>query len=271
MGLKSPFECIRKIVKEMPAIGNLDCSRSTTCCSLGVGTAAVTANNLNPWVCMQPSTHTGSRAIGEQVNWAMGFEIDQDCSIGLASPARPVVDAQHSRRCRRRQWSATNQAKKSWSTGGHPQAVEEASTAFATHGKGNHTQDLGEPVCASGVWRSELGQTFGKNALRTSGLLAGELSDGELEFDDHPAPGQIGERALVAAANPLSRVVATWTRGRRQRTRQRNSNGGLGNMNMIQLEASNLGHQGTSETIRRFFHTSCCTSKPSSRLHQMCG
>jgi len=88
------LEGLAQVLGDVPAIGHLHRLRRSARRALGVGLAAIAANDLDPWMLLQPGRDRRGAAIGQEINHLMLRQIDEDRPIGMPFVLRPVVDAE---------------------------------------------------------------------------------------------------------------------------------------------------------------------------------
>jgi hypothetical protein len=57
-----------EVVPQVPAVGDLNRSRSAIAGALGIGTGPVPADHPHPWVCLEPAGQRPSLAAGQDVD-----------------------------------------------------------------------------------------------------------------------------------------------------------------------------------------------------------
>ena len=67
VAVEQPLDGFAHIGKQMPAVSHLHRTRSALGRALGVGPATITADDLNPWVLLEPGCECFSSAIWQEV------------------------------------------------------------------------------------------------------------------------------------------------------------------------------------------------------------
>jgi hypothetical protein len=60
--------------------------------------AAVTSDNLNTRVLLEPGFKNCRAPLGQQIDWTSLFQIEQNGSVALAFAERKIINTQHARR-----------------------------------------------------------------------------------------------------------------------------------------------------------------------------
>src|SRR6266849_4330321 len=91
---REAFQCLRKIVREVPAISYLKCTGCPTSCSVGIHTTTVAADDLHIGMLMVAEpVHQGiSRGILQQVDDAVSSGIHQNRPIAASAAKRKFVN-----------------------------------------------------------------------------------------------------------------------------------------------------------------------------------
>ena len=87
--------------------------------TFGVAAAAITADDLNTRMRLQPSGQRVGRAVSQQVYDTTLLQIDQNRAVDSAFLPGPVIDAQHLRRGGRRERTVASQPQQGVSTDRH--------------------------------------------------------------------------------------------------------------------------------------------------------
>lgn len=87
-----------EVVEQMPAIGDLLGFWNGFTDGTGVGTGPVPADDLRAGMFAQPGSEGGRVPVGQDIDHAGRFDVDQDGSVAPALAEGELVDAQHPRR-----------------------------------------------------------------------------------------------------------------------------------------------------------------------------
>jgi hypothetical protein len=107
--LKRSLKCLTKITEQIEAIRDLNCVRCTSGCATDILWAAVTSNNLDTRMLLEPSFEGCSTPLGQQIDWTTLFQIEQNGAIPLAFAERKIINAQQAWRDDRRGRQLSNQ------------------------------------------------------------------------------------------------------------------------------------------------------------------
>ncbi len=205
---QAAFQGVNQILEQMPAIGHLDDPWRPFPGRLGVGRCAITTDNLDTRVSLEPVNQRLRFPLREQLNDPALLEVDQDGAVVVALAEGPVINPEHSWRWLLAQRCAPHQPQQRCWTDRHAEAGDDAGTRFAAQREGQHREDLGQPQGAPRPGCHQLRQPFGEDATRTLAGVTEELPDNEEQRHRVAAPGQVGERTLIDAVSPLSQASA---------------------------------------------------------------
>jgi hypothetical protein len=222
--------------------------------AFGVRSAAVTADDLDAWVSVQPRRERRRLAVGQQLDGSAAFEINEDGAVALPLALGPVVDAEH-RGCRalgpRR---APDARQESVCASRHAEPCGGARSGLTAEGESEQRQRLVEAAGAARVRGDDLRQPLGENAPRAVEADAEELARVKFEPGDHAVPGQVGDPAAVAAVDsPGHRAAARASGARGGRVHDQRQRCG-GRNNALKAQAGRVGEQCGG------VHAACCSS-----------
>jgi len=94
---REAFQCLRQIVREVPAIGYLKGTGCATSCSVGIHTPTVAADHLHIGMRMvaEPVDQGVSRGILQQVDDAVSRGIHQNRAVAASAAKRKFVNTEH--------------------------------------------------------------------------------------------------------------------------------------------------------------------------------
>jgi len=144
------FKRSGQILHQVKAVKHLLRLRCAATHPIGKSFVSVTGHDLNSRVSVQPCAKCRCFAIGEQSDRSPCFEINQNRSIPLPFPYRPIVNAKNSRRGKDGAGHRTDQAQQRTATHRHALLRREASTSSSTQGQTKLTLIFGEPQRSSG-------------------------------------------------------------------------------------------------------------------------
>ena len=170
-------ERVTEITQEVKAVRDLRRLR----CAFGrtprIIRRAITRNDFDPWVCSQPCRHRLGRALWQEIDRPMLFEIHEDRAIDPPLAERKIIDAQNSGRGLRGRGGAMENAPDRIATEGHPEASGHPGAGFAARLTAEDADGLGEPHGALCVGGRELGEAFSKRLAGTRGRQAVKAAD----------------------------------------------------------------------------------------------
>ena len=94
---REAFQCLREIVREVPAISYLKGTGCATSCSVGIHTTTVAADYLHIGMRMvaEPVDQGVSRGILQQVDDAVSRGIHQNRAVAASAAKRKFVNPEH--------------------------------------------------------------------------------------------------------------------------------------------------------------------------------
>src|SRR6266516_6934405 len=95
--LKSPLKCLTKITEQMEAIGDLNSLRRTSRRATDIVWAAITSDNLNTRVLLEPRFKNRGAPLGQQIDRTSLYQVEQNGSIALAFAKRKIINAEYAR------------------------------------------------------------------------------------------------------------------------------------------------------------------------------
>ena len=189
----------------MPAIRDLDGTRRSLARTVRVGAGTVARDYLDAGVAAQPLGQALGQAIGQQIDDLVPLQIDEDRSVAAAASPRPVVDCEHARRGRRLGRSlgyAHGHAQQRVGAGGHGEPLSQFCSGFAAECEAEVALQVAQPLGPACGGGSGAGQALGKGPSRASRVQAAKPARPHMKPYRPALPGQVAERALVAAVNP---------------------------------------------------------------------
>ncbi len=137
---------------------------------------------VTPVVLGEPAGDRRGRAIGEQVDHAMRFEVDDDRAVAQALVQGPVVEADDAWSFAGRQGHPPHQAQQGVGAGGHGKLREDARPHLRAGGESDRALRFGEPRRAPRPVREER-PGLGEGAAGARPVAAEEASHMDLEHD----------------------------------------------------------------------------------------
>src|SRR5260221_11768347 len=93
--LKRPLKGLSKMTEQMEAISDLNRVRRTSGRATDILWAAVTSNDLDTRMLLEPGFEDCGTPLGQQIDWTTLFQIEQNGAIPLAFAERKIINAQH--------------------------------------------------------------------------------------------------------------------------------------------------------------------------------
>jgi hypothetical protein len=90
-----PLDGFPEVLEQVEAVGDLPRLWRALACAVGIKPGAITANNLDLWVALEPLGGGSRRAIWQQVHDPPSLQVDDHRPVGHPFPLRPIVDASH--------------------------------------------------------------------------------------------------------------------------------------------------------------------------------
>ncbi len=169
-------------------------------------TGAVTGDDLDSAMPLEPLTHCGCRTVRQHVDHAMGFQVDEDGAVGPPFAQGPIIHSQHPRFLLRRQRRTVHQPQERIGAGRHRQGLEKPGPRFGPGGHAHRTLGRGQASCPPSPSRQKAGHWLGKGAPSAIGIAAVEAANPQLELNGAPCGWQVGGVPNVAAVGE-----ALWT------------------------------------------------------------
>ncbi len=212
--LEETLERVADVLGQVEAVGHLRRARRALPPTLGVGPAAIAADDLDAGVLDQPRGEGRGAAVGQEVDWSATLEVHQDRAVRLAAPHRPIVHAEDARRRSGGQRGGVDGPQERVGACHQTEGGEQARTGFAAEGEGDRGEDGGEAGGAPRVGRDHRRHALGKGPPRAGRRPAIEAPELEVQADREPLPGEIGEPPTLAAVQVSGGHAAIGAAGR---------------------------------------------------------
>jgi hypothetical protein len=201
MRLEHLFEAFHQMlqqVKPISDLGGLGCPEARP---IGIGTGPIARDDLHPRVGPQPLRQGPGLTIGPQGDRLPAFQINQDGPRGLAFAQGEIVDAQDPWRVIARERQATDDAEESLTAERASQAPTEPHAGRPAEREADGDQPCNQAPRPPSPRGDHLRQPLRKDPAGALRVGTHKRADAELPSDPGNAPGQIGERARVAAVD----------------------------------------------------------------------
>jgi len=161
----------------------------------------VACHDLDPGPLLQPCRNRRGRAIRQQVDYALPFQIEHDRAVGPPLAQRPVVHGHDPQRLQLRQRQPPDQAQHRVRAHRHGQMMKQPGTRLAAKHRANSTLSLAQPAGATRMGCHQLRQALGKSAPGAGRIAAVEPPHLQPDADLTPERGQVGRVPAGAAVH----------------------------------------------------------------------
>jgi hypothetical protein len=177
----------------MEAICHLNGFRCALPSTFGVGAGSIPDDDLDAGVCAQPVGEHLGRAIIEQVDRPMGFQVEQQCPVPPLFLSQPdVIDTQHSRTALFAfLGKVMEQAEQRIGADGYASLARQASPTLTTRLQRERGQQVGRVARAPGVVRQYAIEALSEDLTWAIWHIAEPPSAVNSETHSMPAPWQI--------------------------------------------------------------------------------
>jgi hypothetical protein len=198
------------ILKQVKAVGNLHRIGSAAAGSISILVRAVTGNEFDTGVLLQPLLDDLGRAVRLEIHWPMGIEVDKNGSVDQAFAKRKVVDTEVSWG-RSGNWGcAASEAQERICTEGHSLTAGQTKPAFAADFEAEVSLLSRETSGAARKTHGQLRNRLAEGLARAGGVVTEEASDVEEENRD-VGEREVGQSTLVATMHTTGLALAVRT------------------------------------------------------------
>jgi hypothetical protein len=203
MSVKDARQGVAKVSQQMPAIGNLDCFRSTSPNTIGIVAGPIPGDDLDAGMRLQPRLDSLGLAVMQQIDRSVFIlQIDDDGALASAPPPGPVVDADDARGRCHRNGSRPDQAQQGVATDRHGKPARQAGAGLTAGMQSDAALRLCQANGPPDPRQGHLRQAFGEYPARALGSGAAKATDLKIEMADPTLPGKISEMANISAMHP---------------------------------------------------------------------
>ena len=161
--VEQPLDGFTHIGKQVPTVSHLDSAGRTLCGAIRIGPGAITANDLDTWVLLQPGRECFSSAIRQEIHGTLSLQVDEDGAILAALLPGPVVNAQHAG-C----WCIgcllpSNQSQQRVRTGRYFEPVNKPCASFAAQGQAEQSLNVRQTLSPARRLGSKIWQPFSES------------------------------------------------------------------------------------------------------------
>jgi hypothetical protein len=191
-----------QVLPQVEPVGDLHGVGGAQAGAFGVGSRAVSANDLHAGVAGQPLGQRRGLAAGEQFDRCAGLAVGQHRAVDLATLDRKVVHAQHPRRGRHRVGQRHEQSQQAGAADGGLERAGQPGAGAAGQGDRDGRQHRGQPRGAPLVAGGEPGDLLGEGLPGAGGVVAEQPLCRQRDHQAASAHGDVGQATLVAAVHP---------------------------------------------------------------------
>jgi hypothetical protein len=148
--IEPSFESFPQVADEMPPIEDLLGLWGAKGGPTRILCGAVTAQDEDAWMRLEPRSKGIGRAVGPQVDRPMALQVYQQGAIGAPTTHRPIIDPKDGRRWHGRIRQLADEPQQGIGAGGHMKLGAQPRPGFATKGE---TELLQGPGQAHGTLR----------------------------------------------------------------------------------------------------------------------
>ena len=210
LAVEEGLDGFAQIFDQMKPVDHLHGMRCPPAHALGVEGPPVPTDHGDRGMLREPGGHALRRALGQQVQDPVILQGDQDRSIALPAPPRPLITPNALRVGDVRRRGRLPQPQPGVRTGAQPQTGHESCTGLPAEGHATGEQELGEPRRLTRPRSRHGGQTFRENLAWARGGVPEQFPPAELHAYGVGPPRQIGAGACLLAVDPCSLHVAQW-------------------------------------------------------------
>jgi len=200
--IKHPLERFSVVLEHMPAICHLERSRCPVRGSASILGRAVTGDHVDTRMVPQPGRERLGRAIRQEIDWLMVFEVDEDRSIDPPFLQRKIINAKHTWGHRRGGFRLADNTQEGIVTHPHAEFAGQPGTGLAAERIGDNLEGTREPERPLGAKWEQIGQSFRKRAASAGRIIAEKASHSEQQVDGVFTDRQIAWRTPIAAMHP---------------------------------------------------------------------
>ena len=184
----------------METVSDLSRLRRALARCVGIKTGAISADNLDFRMPLEPVSRGGGRAIRQQIHHLTTLQVDDDRPEIRALPPSPFIDAGHIDHGTVGLCCAFLDALKDRGVAHrHAEPGHQSLRGSPTHTVAKQPDDLGQPGGPACVWRGEPRKPLGENSAIASILPASPAGQPRPDFHRRPLSGKIPQRPYIGA------------------------------------------------------------------------
>ncbi len=179
---------------------------------VGISAGAVTTNDRDAGMRAQPDGEGLRRAVGQQINRAVAFEVDDDATVATPAPSAPIVDADDARRCRHGR-VGVNEAQQRHATHANTLVRRQSCTRFPAKRADDALERCAHVVRPPPVDGDKPRQPLTEDLALAGFDRAGEAPRLDPQRHRHVAPWEVCDRPCVRRMHRLGALLAEWAGG----------------------------------------------------------
>jgi hypothetical protein len=107
--IEHPFERFAKVAQDVPAVGHLDGIWRTFADTTSIFGGAITCDNLNARMALQPGRNCLCGSFWQQIDHVMSLTVDKNGSVHSTTTKCKIVQSEHARCRPRRRWGSMDE------------------------------------------------------------------------------------------------------------------------------------------------------------------
>jgi hypothetical protein len=188
-----------QVLPQVEPVGDLHGVGGAQAGAFGVGSRAVSADDLHAGEAGQPLGQRRGLAAGEQFDRCAGLAVGQHRAVDLATLDRGVVHTEHPRGGRWRIGQRHEQPQQAGAAGGRPERARQPGAGTPGQGDRDGLQHRRQPWRAPLVAGGQTGDLLGEGPALAGGLVAEQPPCRQRDHQAASAHGDIGQAPPVAA------------------------------------------------------------------------
>jgi len=193
---------------------------------------------------------SGKRSIGQEIDRAAPFQVDEDGAVAVSAPEGEIIDAEDARRGPLLRVGMLQMPQQGIRAEAKTEAAGDRSGGFPSNQIGQFSQGVQEARRLSGVALRDVWQWFGEDTAPAVAVIAEELATGDLDAHRVALPREIQQGAWVTRVDSLSGVTTEGAVRRGGRGAHREDDDAGADANGVERHASRVRQQGMGRGSR---------------------